>query len=118
MRLLFYCLLFFLFSCSESNNHILVINSGEAQGSYYHIKYVSYDGYNYKSEIDSILLEVDSSLSIYRDYSLISNLNLGNEYITDSLFNEVFYASRKVFRETEGYFDCSIQPLVSHSMSH
>ena len=113
MRFVIFLVIFFLFSCIHSVNDILVTNSGEAQGSYYHIKYMSYDGCNYKSEIDSIFLEVDSSLSIYREYSLISNLNLGNEYITDSLFNEVFYASRKVFKETGGYFDCSIQPLVN-----
>ena len=102
-----------LFSCSSSDNRILVTNSGEAQGSYYHIKYMSANGDNYKSQIDSILLEVDSSLSIYKDYSLISKLNNKKKKKTDSIFNQVFNAANKVYRQTEGNFDCSVKPLVN-----
>ena len=103
----------FFFSCSSSDNTILVTNSGEAQGSYYHIKYMSANGDNYKSQIDSILLEVDSSLSIYKDYSLISKLNKGENLKTDSLFNWVFNAANKVYQQTDGNFDCSVRPLVN-----
>ena len=85
----------FLFACSSSNT-ILVENSGEAQGSYYHIKYMSANGKNYKSQIDSILLEVDSSLSIYKNYSLISKLNSGESLKIDSFFNHVFNSAKKV----------------------
>ena len=102
----------FLFACSSSNT-ILVTNSGEAQGSYYHIKYMSANGKNYKSQIDSILLEIDSSLSIYKNYSLISKLNSGESFKTDSLFNYVFNSAKKVYQETEGNFDCSVKPLVN-----
>ena len=92
---------------------MLVTNSGHAQGSYYHIKYMSEMGEDFHSQIDSILLEVDSSLSIYKDYSLISKLNNGEQLKTDSLFNAVFFASNQVYNETEGNFDCSVRPLVS-----
>jgi thiamine biosynthesis lipoprotein len=102
----------FLFACSSSNT-ILVTNYGEAQGSYYHIKYMSENGKNYKSQIDSILLEVDSSLSIYKSFSLISKLNSGESFKTDSLFNQVFNSAKKVYQETEGNFDCSVMPLVN-----
>jgi len=91
----------------------LVKNSGQAQGSYYHIQYLSEYGENYKSQIDSILLEVDSSLSIYKDYSLISKLNKGKDIKTDTLFNAVFLGAQKVFQESEGNFDCSVSPLVN-----
>jgi thiamine biosynthesis lipoprotein len=74
---------------------------------------MSSNGDNYKSQIDSILLEVDSSLSIYKDYSLISKLNNGESLKTDSLFNQVFNAANKVYQETEGNFDCSVRPLVN-----
>jgi FAD:protein FMN transferase len=103
----------FFFSCSSSDNTILVTNSGEAQGSYYHIKYMSANGDNYKLQIDSILLEVDSSLSIYKDYSLISKLNNGENLKTDFLFNQVFNAANTVSQVTEGKFDCSVRPLVN-----
>ena len=112
MKYNIFLLLLILFACTSSDNTILVTNSGEAQGSYYHIKYMSDNGDNYKSQIDSILLEVDSSLSIYKDYSLISKLNNGENLKTDSLFNQVFNAANKVSQETEGNFDCSVYPLV------
>lgn len=90
-----------------------MINSGEAQGTYYHIKYLAEYEKDYKFQIDSILQEVDSSLSIYKKYSLISRLNMGEELKTDTLFNAVFLAAQKVFLETEGSFDCSISPIVN-----
>ncbi len=113
MRNVFCLLILFLFSCSSSENKILVKNYGDAQGSYFHIKYLSENGENYKLQIDSIFLEVDSSLSIYKEYSLISKLNNGKNIKTDTLFNAVFRGAQKVFLETEGNFDCSIYPLVN-----
>ena len=113
MKYNIFLLSIFFFSCSSSDTNILVTNSGEAQGSYYHIKYMSANGDNYKSQIDSILLEVDSSLSVYKDYSLISKLNNGGNLKTDSLFNQVFNAAHKVYQQTEGNFDCSVRPLVN-----
>ena len=113
MKYNIFLLTVFFFSCSSSDNTILVTNSGEAQGSYYHIKYMSANGDNYKSQIDSILLEIDSSFSIYKDYSLISKLNNGGNLKTDSLFNQVFNAAHKVYQQTEGNFDCSVRPLVN-----
>ena len=113
MRNIFYLFFLILFSCSFSDNTILVTNSGEAQGSYYHIKYMSDYGEDYHFQIDSILQEVDSSLSIYKRYSLISKLNNGEQLKTDTLFNTVFLAAQKVFLESEGNFDCSVSPLVN-----
>ena len=113
MKNCFYLFTFILCACSSSDNRILVKNSGQAQGSYYHIQYLSEYGENYKSQIDSILLEVDSSLSIYKDYSLISKLNKGKDIKTDTLFNAVFLGAQKVFQESEGNFDCSVSPLVN-----
>jgi len=112
MRNICYLFIVFLFSCSSSDNNILVTNSGEAQGTYYHIKYMSDNGKDYYLQIDSILQEVDSSLSIYKNFSLISRLNRGESLKVDSLFNTVFRAAEKVFRQSEGNFDCSVYPLV------
>ena len=67
MKNILYLFTLILCACSSSDNRILVKNSGEAQGSYYHIQYLSENGENYKSQIDSILLEVDSSLSITKE---------------------------------------------------
>ena len=113
MKYIFYLFTIFFFSCSSSDNTILVTNSGEAQGSYYHIKYMSMLGEDFHSQVDSILLEVDSSLSIYKDYSVISKLNNREIVTADTLFSEVFLAAKKVYTQTEGNFDCSVKPLVN-----
>ncbi len=113
MKYIFYLFTIFFFSCSSSDNTILVTNSGEAQGSYYHIKYMSMLGEDFHSQIDSILLEVDSSLSIYKDYSVISKLNNREIVTADTLFSEVFLAAKKVYTQTEGNFDCSVKPIVN-----
>jgi thiamine biosynthesis lipoprotein len=113
MKNCFYLFILILCACSSSDNRILVKNSGQAQGSYYHIQYLSEYGENYKSQIDSILLEVDSSLSIYKEYSLISKLNKGKDVKTDTLFNAVFMGAEKVYLESKGNFDCSVSPLVN-----
>ena len=102
----------FLSACTSNDNLILVKNSGSAQGTYYHIQYMSNSGRDFYFQIDSIFREIDSSLSIYKEYSLISKLNNGQNLKTDLLFNEVFLAAEKVYLESEGNFDCSVSPLV------
>ena len=97
MRFRLYIFLLVLFSCSSSDNAVLVTNSGKTQGTYYHIKYMSDYGNDYNFQIDSILQEVDSSLSVYKSYSLISRLNNGEKLNTDTLFNTVFFSAKKFF---------------------
>ena len=106
-------LIILITSCSQTDPNSLITHSGKAQGTYYHIKYLSNDKTSYKTQIDSILNQVDNSLSTYKKLINIK-LNLGIECNTDSLFNIVFYASKKVFNESEGYFDCSIGPIVDY----
>ena len=114
MRKIFYLLILTSFlSCLSSDSNILVTNSGQAQGTYYHIKYMSSFGEDYHLQIDSILKEVDNSLSIYNSNSLISRLNNGEKLKIDSLFKRVFLSANKVFLETEGNFDCTVSPLVN-----
>ena len=110
-----YIILFFLIiftSCNNSDNLVLIKNSGKAQGTFFHIQYLSKNAQDYSFEIDSIFLKIDSSLSIYKDYSLISSLNNGKMIEMDSLFKKVFYMSKDVYNETNGSFDCTIYPLV------
>ena len=105
----------FLFSaCSSRFTDILVKNTGETQGTFYHIQYVSKEGKDYKQQIDSLLLEIDSSLSTYKEYSLISRLNKGEKLKVDNFFEEVFYAAEKIYKESEGMFDCSVAPLSNY----
>ena len=105
--------LFFLSCNSDLNNDRLVINSGETQGTFYHIKYLNNQGLDLHAEIDSILLLVDNSLSTYNKESLISNINLNKRNTTDSLFRTVFRKAKEIHQNTLGYFDCSVAPIVN-----
>ena len=102
------------FSCSEKNKRILVQNTGEDQGTFYHIQYLSENGESYKNQIDSLLDEVDSSVSIYKPYSIISKLNKGEKVQTDDIFNSVYLDAVHVYVNSKGYFDCTVSPLVSY----
>ena len=114
MRLIFLSFLLIFFSCSsEKNNKVLVKNTGETQGTFYHIKYLIKDGVNLQPRIENILSSVDSSLSTYVPYSLISKINYRQDNIVDSLFETVFNCAQLVHKQTEGAFDCSIAPLVN-----
>lgn len=101
-------------SCAPQTKYVLVQNTGQTQGTYYHIQYMSEGGENYKFQIDSLLSEIDSSLSTYAEFSLISQLNKGNKLKVDKMFSDVFYAAEKVYIESEGLFDCSVAPLTNY----
>lgn len=110
------CLLIILicFSCSESSKRgILVNNIGSTQNTFYNIQYLSQNGENFQFQIDSILNEIDSSLSTYKSYSTISKINKESSCKTDALFNAVFKAAKKVYLESDKSFDCTIAPLVN-----
>tara|TARA_B100000965_G_C19533060_1_gene732024 strand:+ start:408 stop:1409 length:1002 start_codon:yes stop_codon:yes gene_type:complete len=111
----FYCffLLLLVASCNEINKEKLVTNSGETQGTFYYIKYINQSGYDLHSKIDSLLFLVDNSLSTYNENSLLSKINKNNEFIVDFLIKEVFLKSKEISKETDGFFDCSVAPLVN-----
>ena len=114
MKNVIYLFVLVICACSTSNNRILVTNSGETQGTYYHIKYLSPKGESFKFQIDSLLAEIDSSVSIYKPYSIISSLNKGEEIKTDKIFNLVYFDVLHVGGSTEGFFDCTVSPLVKY----
>ena len=104
-----------LASCTgQQQNEVLVQNVGFAQGSTYNVQYMSTNAVDYQWEVDSILVEMDSSLSTYQDYSLISKLNQGDTTIfLDEHFVKVFKAFQSVADSTQGKFDCTLAPIVN-----
>ena len=102
------------FSCGKSEQMVLVQDVGEAQGTFYNIQYLSENGKSYKIQIDSLLKRVDSSVSIYKSYSIISKLNNGEKVQTDDIFNSVYSEAVNVYLTSEGYFDCTVSPLGSY----
>ncbi len=103
-----------LAGCSAGKEKFLNI-TGFAQGSTYNIKYSSRPGYDDETiriGIAKIFSDIDNSLSVYNDSSLISRINRNESVTTDTLFNEVFIRSQQISAETEGAFDITVMPLV------
>lgn len=102
-----------LVTCKEGSNNIIKI-AGEAQGTTYHITWISEENLNYKREIDSVLKALDLSLSTYVPVSLISRINRNDTIvIADKYFTAVFNKSVEVSEKTGGLFDVTVGPVIN-----
>jgi len=89
--------------------------NGLTQGTTYHIvveKTPGLDVMALRQDVEQLFAEIDNSLSIYNDSSVISDINANRSDMTDTLFREVFRASMQVSSESGGLFDITIGPLV------
>lgn len=87
---------------------------GLTQGTTYMVKYSSPDSTNYRPYIERILAEIDSSMSTYREQSIISKINRNDPSVElDEHFMSVYQAAQKVSRITDGAFDITVAPLVN-----
>lgn len=94
----------------------LVEIKGEAQGTFYSIKYLSEKSTPplNKYYFDNLFASIDSSLSIYKPYSLVNKFNDGDSILTeDQWFIQMVLQSDKVYRESNGAFDPSVVHLVN-----
>ncbi|MBS3806937.1 MAG: FAD:protein FMN transferase [Bacteroidales bacterium] len=114
---LFLLLVFFLASCGKTGSldeKPYMVIQGFTQGTTYMVKYSSQDSTDYKSEIRQILYEVDSSMSTYKDNSIISRINRNEGLVRiDHHFRKVFQTAQRVSRMTGGAFDITVAPLVN-----
>ncbi|SEA55244.1 thiamine biosynthesis lipoprotein [Flavobacterium gillisiae] len=107
------CTLVMLTSCTSAKKEIIKLE-GNAQGTSYHITYLSDDGILYQKEIDSLLADIDGSMSTWIPNSIISRINKNEEnVIVDDYFKTVFNKSVEVSEKTEGNFDITVGPLVN-----
>jgi thiamine biosynthesis lipoprotein len=87
--------------------------SGFAQGTTYHITYYAEDSTIRQMQVDSILNSLDSSLSIYKPYSIISKFNASaNGCVIDKHLKAVVEKSLDTYGQTNGLFDITVLPLV------
>jgi len=115
MRIFLVCaaIVLSLFSCTPPAEYAAI--DGMTQGTTYHIvveKSTGLDVMKLRQEIETLFSEVDNSLSIYNDTSVISRINSNRSDSTDSLFREVFRHSSRVSEQSGGLFDITIGPLV------
>lgn len=91
---------------------------GNAQGTTYHITYFTNKNLNLKPAVDSLLHQIDLSLSGWLKGSLINQMNSRdtnqvvihdtNNYITTN-----FKKAREVYVKTNGAFDPTVGPIVN-----
>jgi thiamine biosynthesis lipoprotein len=87
--------------------------TGTAQGTTYSISYYAEDSIVTKSVIDSVLMSLDSSLSLYKPYSRINQFNNSAKGINiDNHLLQVVKKSIDTYNATNGLFDITVQPLV------
>ena len=87
---------------------------GFAQGTTYHIIYYATDSIISRNQVDSILNKIDSSLSLYKSYSLINHFNYSNDgIIADKHFIKVVKKAIEVYHHTNGLFDITVEPLTT-----
>lgn len=112
---LLFLLTVFVLSCSPDASKLVQNgNAGGALGTSYSIIYLSDEKQDFQKEIDSVFAVINKSLSTYLPDSDISKINQGDTTIVvDKMFREVFELSKKVNRNTDGYFDPTVGVLVN-----
>ena len=103
--------IFLYISCDQNKKTYTI--SGYTQGTTYHIKYHHFHEIN-KLDIDSLLMLIDMSMSMYVEKSIISLLNQGKDVKSDSLIRKVVDRSIEICYETNGMFDITVAPLVQY----
>lgn len=97
----------------KGNDQQLFKLHGYAQGTDYNITYFAAEQLISQHEVDNILLQLDSSMSLYKGYSLITQFNSSDKGIMmDRHFKAVIDKSFEVYKTSQGKFDITVAPLV------
>lgn len=116
---LFFVLAFQLLGCTDQAIKVDAIK-GRTMGTTYSIiwpKQVSDVSITkLKTRIDALLIALNTEMSTYDKSSELSRFNLSNAPATQAIskdFSEVMALSKTLYKQTDGYFDVSIGPLVN-----
>ncbi len=86
--------------------------TGKTQGTYYAITYFDGKQRDFTAEITDLFNQVDASVSVYIDSSLISRLNRNETDSVDKIFYDNFKIASQVSEASGGAFDCTIGGLI------
>lgn len=86
-------------------------NEGSVFGTIYHFTYRS--ATDRQSDIDSVLADIDHSLSPFNPHSIITAINSNTSMQTDERFRHVFTLAQRISEATGGAFDITVAPLVN-----
>ena len=106
-----------MISCTTRDRYMSV--TGYAQGGTYTVKLnlngkdgmIKVSPEEIRDSIDTILRNIDNSLSGYNKNSLLSRFNAGETITPDSIFNDIYSHAVRIFKETEGIVDVAASPL-------
>ena len=102
-----------LLSCAKEEKQQDFVLKGVVFGTTYKIVYLN-SSINYQKSIDSLFYLVNKSTSTYIPTSDISKINKGETDVkVDAIFIEVFNKSKRIFKETDGFFDPTVGNLVN-----
>lgn len=113
-----FTLVFLLISCKDKSNRSLSQQpqtfSGMALGTDFHVTLFSDEEMDIESALDSIFISVNLSMSTYQDNSDISKINAGDTtVVVEPMFQEVLNLSKKINKQSDGYFDPTVGNLVN-----
>lgn len=111
-------MVFLVFVSCEKKIHEKIIKV-KTMGTSGTIKYISTSNTNFQKEIDSLLLDINMSLSTYIDSSTISKVNkkqisIAKAYKQDKHFAINFDVSSEIWNKSNYYFNPAIMPLVQY----
>lgn len=101
----------FLTGCDSVEKQLFL---GTTQGSYYSITYYDKENRDFSHEFDSIFKEIENSLSLWNENSIIRRVNRNDStVILNKIFTDNFNYAMRAAELSEGYFDPTVGPLVS-----
>ncbi len=105
---------FLIVSCENSEHPNVQVYQGEALGTTYMVKFFSDEELNFEKAMDSIMEEINISMSTYMTGSDISKINRGDSTVqVDKHFQRVYKASKKIYEQSNGFFDPTVGALVN-----
>ncbi len=85
--------------------------SGLIFGTSYHVTY-QYDE-DLKPLLEAKMKEVDQTLSMFNEASVISKVNNNQQVELTDMFGQVFQQAQQISEDTQGAFDITVAPLVN-----
>lgn len=109
-KIFFIIVIVLMMSCNSVKKQQFM---GTTQGSYYSIIYFDEQNRDFSSEFDSIFKEIESTLSLWDENSIIRRVNRNDTTVVlNQIFIDNFNYAMKAAELSDGYFDPTVGPLV------
>lgn len=112
MKKTYLLLLLLVICCCSCKQKAVQHFSGTAFGTMFNITYLGELSPTLPHLVDSVLKEVNCTFSIFDTTSMISRINAGKDIPLNKDFATVLTKSLDISQQTDGAFDCTIQPLI------